>query len=102
MKQTPSNPPKRAIKFFSWYCRNHLHDSILGDLEALDELKRKMDELDIQIPVIFITAHDDEKTWQQVDEFKSKGLQKPFDEKELLEVSRGHVKEVMTVLDKLN
>lgn len=28
-----NNPPRLAQRFFSWYCRNHLHDSILGDLE---------------------------------------------------------------------
>ncbi|MEP4091194.1 ABC transporter permease [Reichenbachiella sp.] len=26
-------PPQLAQRFFSWYCRNHLHDSILGDLD---------------------------------------------------------------------
>ncbi len=26
-------PPKLAQRLFSWYCRNQLHDSILGDLE---------------------------------------------------------------------
>lgn len=26
-------PPRLAQRFFSWYCRNHLHDSILGDLD---------------------------------------------------------------------
>ena len=30
MKQ---KPPYFAQKFFSWYCRNQLHDSILGDLD---------------------------------------------------------------------
>ena len=25
-------PPRLAQRFFSWYCKNHLHDSILGDL----------------------------------------------------------------------
>jgi putative ABC transport system permease protein len=30
MKQ---KPPQFAQKFFSWYCRNQLHDSILGDLD---------------------------------------------------------------------
>lgn len=28
-----SSPPRLAQRFFSWYCRNGLHDSILGDLE---------------------------------------------------------------------
>lgn len=28
-----NNPPRLAQRFFSWYCRNGLHDSILGDLE---------------------------------------------------------------------
>ncbi|MEO1053348.1 MAG: ABC transporter permease [Bacteroidota bacterium] len=28
-----NTPPRLAQRFFSWYCRNHLHDSILGDLE---------------------------------------------------------------------
>ena len=28
-----SSPPRLAQRFFSWYCRNHLHDSILGDLD---------------------------------------------------------------------
>jgi len=27
------HPPRLAQRFFSWYCRNHLHDSILGDLD---------------------------------------------------------------------
>ena len=27
------SPPRLAQRFFSWYCRNHLHDSILGDLD---------------------------------------------------------------------
>lgn len=27
------NPPRLAQRFFSWYCRNQLHDSILGDLD---------------------------------------------------------------------
>ncbi len=26
------DPPRMAQRFFSWYCRNRLHDSILGDL----------------------------------------------------------------------
>ena len=26
-------PPRLAQRFFSWYCKNHLHESILGDLE---------------------------------------------------------------------
>lgn len=30
MKQ---HPPRLAQRLFSWYCRNHLHDSILGDLD---------------------------------------------------------------------
>lgn len=28
-----NRPPKLARRFFSWYCKNDLHDSILGDLE---------------------------------------------------------------------
>ncbi|MCR9254048.1 MAG: ABC transporter permease [bacterium] len=28
-----NRPPRLAQKFFSWYCRNHLHDSILGDID---------------------------------------------------------------------
>ncbi|MEM7551887.1 MAG: ABC transporter permease [Bacteroidota bacterium] len=28
-----NSPPKLAQRFFSWYCRNQLHDSILGDLD---------------------------------------------------------------------
>ncbi len=28
-----SYPPRLAQRFFSWYCRNQLHDSILGDME---------------------------------------------------------------------
>lgn len=27
------HPPHLAQRFFSWYCKNHLHDSILGDLD---------------------------------------------------------------------
>lgn len=27
------NPPRLAQRLFSWYCRNELHDSILGDLD---------------------------------------------------------------------
>ncbi len=27
------HPPYLAQRFFSWYCKNHLHDSILGDLD---------------------------------------------------------------------
>lgn len=30
MKQ---HPPRLAQRLFSWYCRNHLHESILGDLD---------------------------------------------------------------------
>ena len=28
-----NQPPRLAKRFFSWYCRNHLRESILGDLE---------------------------------------------------------------------
>lgn len=27
------SPPRLAKRFFTWYCNNHLHESILGDLE---------------------------------------------------------------------
>lgn len=33
MDQQPIQPPKWAERFFQWYCRNELQESILGDLE---------------------------------------------------------------------
>ncbi len=33
MNQQPIQPPKRAERFFQWYCRNELQESILGDLQ---------------------------------------------------------------------
>jgi len=33
MKNTAIKPPKLAERFFKWYCRNELAESILGDLE---------------------------------------------------------------------
>lgn len=38
-----NRPPQLAQRFFKWYCRNHLQDSILGDLEERFEqnLERK-------------------------------------------------------------
>ena len=41
MKKRENTPPKGAVRFFRWYCRNELRESILGDLheQFLDDVE---------------------------------------------------------------
>ncbi|MDW3196538.1 MAG: ABC transporter permease [Cytophagales bacterium] len=41
-----NSPPKLAQRFFSWYCRNRLHDSILGDLD--EQFCQNLDKYGVQ------------------------------------------------------
>jgi len=35
------SPPKSLIRFFRWYCTDHLSDAVLGDMLELYERRRK-------------------------------------------------------------
>ena len=51
------------------------------------ELKERLDSLGSILPVIFMTAHDDEKTRQKAEDIGAfEYLQKPFEDRELIDV----------------
>jgi putative ABC transport system permease protein len=37
----PESQPKWALRFFRWYCNDHLSDAVLGDMLELYERRRK-------------------------------------------------------------
>src|SRR5260221_1806139 len=39
--KTMSQPPKIFIRFFRWYCNDHLSEAVLGDMLELYERRRK-------------------------------------------------------------
>jgi putative ABC transport system permease protein len=41
MKKSTPSPPNWAVRFFRWYCNDHLSEAVLGDLLELYEQRRK-------------------------------------------------------------
>jgi putative ABC transport system permease protein len=41
LKTEKTNPPKTVIRFFRWYCNDHLSEAVLGDMLELYERRRK-------------------------------------------------------------
>ena len=57
------------------------------------ELKERLDSLGSLLPVIFMTAHDDEKTRQKAEDIGAFAyLQKPFEDRELIDVIYSAIK----------
>lgn len=70
MKETPDiKPPKWADRFFEWYCRNELTESIQGDLHERYEAylsslsKRKADSLYWRDVLLFMNRHTLRRTY---------------------------------------